>query len=258
MATIIRKFCVERRKYRRLYIPVIFLLFLLIDISMVSLTALNSNFQSTMNQPESHAWYTLMDSYLMAKLIFTPILLAVVISRVVDMENDGDMWKMLKTSGWSMEEIFDIKFFSIFARYIIFQVLEWLIFINIGKKVGIIMQLPIERFTIILISIIAISFFIMTIHYYLALKYENQLIGLAFGVVGSLVGIIGAFLPFSISKLVPYSYYAHLITLKHVKVGEGQFIANIVPIRLYPFVISLLLGVFVFLWSRRKIKVLEL
>lgn len=253
----IKKFRLENKKYRRLHLPIIFILFLLMDIGMVSITALDAGFQSRMNQPESYAWLKLIDSYLMAKLIFTPTLLSVVISRIVDIENIGDMWKVLKTSGWTMSEIFDIKLLSIFIRYSIFQVVEWTLFIIVGKKVGINLPIPIERFTIILFSIIAISFAIITIHYFLAIRYENQLIGLSFGVCGSLAGIIGTFLPLSISRLIPYSYYAHMITIEYIEVGERQWVSNIVSLRLYPLLASLLLGGLVFFWSRRKMKVLD-
>lgn len=253
MTNNIKKILVENNKYRRLYLPIIFLLFLSMDVGMVLITASNPAFQSTMN----YAWLQLIDSYLMAKLIFTPTLLAVVISRVVDIENSGNMWKVLKTSGWTTGEIFDIKFLSIFIKYAVFQALEWVLLLQIGKKVGITMQIPVERFIVIFISTMAISFAIMTIHYFLSMRYENQLIALAFGVCGSLTGIIGTLLPISISRFIPYSYYAHLLTIKFVKVGETQWMPQEVPLQLYPLLVSLLLGGIVFLWSRRKIKLLD-
>lgn len=136
------------------------------DMGIVLMTALDSNFQSTINKPESYSWLQLINSYLIAKTIFMPTLLAVITSRVADIENRGDMWKVLKTSGWTMEEIFDIKFLSIFIKYIIFQILEGILLVLVGRKVGITMPIPVERLTVTLISIIAISFAIMTIHYF--------------------------------------------------------------------------------------------
>lgn len=252
-----KKILVENKKHRRLHLPIIFLLFLFIDMGMVLMTGLNSSFQSTINQPTDYPWLQLINSYLLAKVIFTPTLLAVVISRVVDIENIGDMWKTLKTSGWSMEEIFDIKFLVSFFKYTIFQILEGILFLFIGRKIGITMPIPIERFIMILISIIAISFAIMAIHYFLAMRYENQLIGLALSVCGSLSGIIGTFLPLRISRFIPYSYYTHLITTKFIQIGEEQWALELVPLRLYPLLVSILLGSFIFFWSRRKLKRLD-
>ncbi len=253
----IKKFSVENKKYRHLYLSLIFLLFLFIDMGIVLMTAFDSNFQSTINKPESYPWLQLMDSYLIAKTIFMPTLLAVITSRVADIENRGDMWKVLKTSGWTMEEIFDIKFLSIFLKYIIFQILEGILLVLVGRRVGITMPIPVERLTVTLISIIAISFAIMTIHYFLAIRYENQLIGLALSVCGSLSGIIGIFLPLGISRFILYSYYAHLISTEFVKIGKDQWGLKLVPMRLYPLLVSVLLGIFVFIWSRRKLKKLD-
>ena len=160
------------------------------------------------------------------------------------MENTKDFWL-------DMGEIFDIKFLSIFIKYIIFQLLEWIAFMMVGKKVGISIPIPVERFTITFISMIAISFAIMNIHYFLAMRYENQLIGLAFGVGGSLFGVIGAFLPLSISRFIPYSYYAHLRATDYVKVGESEWVLKVVPQRIYPLIISLLLGIVVYLSSQK-------
>ncbi|WMM24989.1 hypothetical protein RBU61_18995 [Tissierella sp. MB52-C2] len=254
----IKKFQIESKKYRHLYIPIIFFLFLCMDIGTVLMTALDSRFQSKINYLESYPWLQLLNSYLIAKLIFTPTLLSVVISRMVEIENTGHMWKMLKTSGWTVEEIFNIKFLSIFKKYTVFQMLEWILFLQVGKTVGITIPIPTERFIITLLSIMAISFAIMTFHYFLSMVCENQLISLAFGVCGSLAGIIGTLLPLSISKFIPYSYYAHLLSTEYVRIGESQWIQKEVPLRLYPLLVSLLLGGFVFLWSRRKIKGLDI
>ena len=257
MANKMKKILVENKKHQRLYLPIIFLLFLFIDMGVVLMTALNSNFQNTINQPGSYPWLQLINSYLMAKVIFTPTLLAVVISRVVDIENIGDMWKTLKTSGWSMEEIFNIKFLVIFFKYIIFQILEGVLLVFIGRKIGITIPIPLGRLIMTLLSIIAISFAIMAIHYFLAMRYENQLIGLALGVCGSLSGIIGTFLPLSISRFIPYSYYAHLISTEFIQIGKEQWALKLVPLRLYPLLVSILLGNFMFFLSRRKLKRLD-
>ena len=59
----LKKFRVENQKYRHLYVPLIFLLFVCMDMGIVFMTAFDSSFQSTMNQADGFAWLQLMDSY---------------------------------------------------------------------------------------------------------------------------------------------------------------------------------------------------
>ncbi|WP_101773965.1 ABC transporter permease [Peptostreptococcus faecalis] len=246
-------FYLEKRKYKHSFLPLLIVAFLFIDLCLLGANFFNSSFQSTMNNT-GYSWMKIMDSLFIFKCVSNPIFLAVLSSKSIDLENQGNMWQYLKTCNVEFKDIYKYKFIYIFRLYFLYQILEWVMMIGTAKVIGLEESFPIFRMVVYFSSQLAISFMIMTIHYNLAIKYKNQLITISISLLGSIAGVISMLLPRFISYLVPYSWYAQLLSISYKFVDKDNFIVSINNLNYFPMLISIFIGVSLYKYGQIFLK----
>ncbi|MDO5715316.1 MAG: ABC transporter permease [Tissierellia bacterium] len=195
---------------------------------------------------EEYAYYLALDNYILFKLLISPIIVAALTSRVVEMEDQDDMWKVLFSVGISYGKIFWGKFILLFLKYLLYQVLEWGAILFLFHQKGSLEGLSSWRLIFCFFSILSIHYMYMGFHYLIALKFSNQLINLSLSILEGLAGIIGIFLPQWLSKFLPFSWMGFLMNVHYISVGE-RFMKELHSLPLFPLLGSILLGS-IFLW----------
>lgn len=249
-------FNLEKKKYKGIKLSLIFLIFLIISIGVIGTTLFSKDFQMTMNST-GHSWDSIFDGYFIFKVILNPILLALLASKSVELENQGNMWKFLKTCGVDLKEIFIIKLKYIFSLYFLYQLIEWVVIIGIARLIGLKESLPIYKFLIKFFSQLSISFLIMVFHYLLALRFENQLITISVSLIGTLIGIMTLYISKFISYIVPYSMYGLLTGLQSTVESPGVFKTISLPLNYLPLIIATILGLLLYTLGKKYFKEVE-
>ncbi|RVU55556.1 ABC transporter permease [Anaerosphaera multitolerans] len=232
---------IEKKKYKGSNLALMLLFFIVLNLGLIGTLIFSREFQSTMNFT-GYSWLNIMDSYFMYKVILNPILLSVLVSKSVDMENQGNMWKYLKSCGVDFKKIYKVKFQYIFRLYFIYQCLEWLMIIILSKSIGLRETMPIYRMSIYFVKQLSISYLLMAIHYLAAIKWENQLVTISISLIGTVVGVISMFLPIVFSNLVPYSWYVTMISLQYNYVARNEYYISIRDVNYFPLLIAVVLG----------------
>lgn len=239
---------IEQKKYKRLKTSLIFAVFYLLVIAITLMTVGDISFL-TSEATQGNRWLSVLDSITIFKILYVPILVATLTSRVVEMENNGNMWKMLYALGVEKQSLFISKFALLMFKYFIYLLIEYILIIFLTKRAGLTESIPTFRMLYMFICQLFISYMLMSFHYTLALNSSNQIVNIFVAITGSLVGIIGLFLPTWFSAIIPYSWMGKILNLRHILIEEGKFKIAVNPINPLPLFLSLVIGTGILLVS---------
>lgn len=162
-----------------------------------------------MNADElAQGWMSFMYSFAQINCIFMPIFIAVIASRLSDVEHKGNYLKLMETF-LSQKSIFNSKFLCGSVYIFIAVILQIILIISLGNFKGITQQLPISRFIYYFFTTLIISLTLFLIQLVLSLLFENQMIAFITAITGTFLGLYSLFFE-SMSKYVIWGYYGVL------------------------------------------------
>ncbi len=140
--------------------------------------------------------------------ILTPTFIAVLASRLTDMEHKGNTWKMLETFQ-SRNSIYFAKLLYGFVCVLIFAASQLGFLIFFGKHFGYTDSLDLWAYARYFAVTVAVSFLIYLLHLILAFAFTNQAVTLCAGLLGSMCGLFLMYLPPSliVNRLIPWGLY---------------------------------------------------
>lgn len=190
--------------------------------------------------------------------ILMPVMMAVLASRLWDMEVKGSMPKLLYTLQSRR---------SLFAGKAAFGVLEVLLVtllamaasVLLGRVQGYTEAFPVGQFLYLTVCTLAVNAMLFFSEFLLMLWFGNPLPALCVGIVGALVGLFSAFMPPIVSYFVPWGYS---IPLSAYEVADWDRASHTVTYGTRAFNWGLLsftvcLSVLLFDAARRKAQKLE-
>lgn len=138
----------------------------------------------------------------------SPVLLAVLASRQVEIEHSGNGWLASSTSGVTTGQLCRAKFDAL-GLLITLVTIAWVaILIGFGTSIGIMASVPVGRWAGYAVPLVVINLAVLACQILLSARVENQLMCLGIGVVGVIVAVFGAVLPTWAAHLVPWGYYS--------------------------------------------------
>lgn len=211
----------EFYKLRRKKIFLMITLFLGLEIFW----ALMSVSISMSRNPNSPVWESILSTVASMNGLFLPIICAIVSSRICDMENKGNTWKLLISTGIHRRTIYSSKYLCsciIMLFGVLLQILT-IIFFGIMKDSTVMLSLPlIIKFTGGTMLTIMV---ILALQQWITLAVKNQAFALCFGMVGGFLGMTSMFFPKNIRLFFIWSYFTELSPVKnHVTNGSFEFI----------------------------------
>ncbi|MBG9979581.1 hypothetical protein HZY91_02390 [Facklamia sp. DSM 111018] len=236
----------ERSKYSSVMFIIISVIILIVNVG-ACIPILGNGVES------EHIWFSLMDAFAFFQLILAPLVIASLYTLCVQVENKHNMWKIIKSSGIDLNRVFHIKFWFIQKKLIALYLLQLLTLIIVGKSLGIQLPIPWLDLGFYALSLIGINFALSAVHYYLALRFENPMLGMAIAVFGALSGIGFSLISKMLTYFVPYSWYSFLIRIQHNFV-DGKLTQHLISPNIYPLLASIILGI-IFYQLGQKVEV---
>lgn len=140
--------------------------------------------------------------------IFLSVTLAVMASRLMDMENKGNTYKLLCTLQ-KKSSIFSAKLLLSLCHLILFFILETAGAYAIGQLAGFTESFFLPDYIQLQGIGLLTSALLFILQMFFSLRFENQLYPLFIGLIGSFVGLFSLFFPSGsiFSYLCPWSYY---------------------------------------------------
>jgi len=157
--------------------------------------------------PGGFMWKGLLDSFGFAVILISPLILAVLASRQVEIEHLGNGWLLSATSGVTPGRLCRAKFLALGTLVVTATILQSLVLIAFGLLAGITSPFPFEHWLGYTASAVVINLAVLAFHLLLSARIENQLVCLGVGVVGVFIGTFGPAFPDWLLHLTPWGYY---------------------------------------------------
>lgn len=153
-------------------------------------------------------WNALLAGMSLAVPLASPLLLAVLASRQVDVEHEGNGWLLSQTSGVTAGGLCRVKFLAIGVIIATATFLTSMLVACAGLLLGLSAPLPAQLWIGYTISILVTNLVVLALHIVLAARIDNQLVGLGVGVVGTVGAVFATALPATLAHVTPWGYYA--------------------------------------------------
>lgn len=163
---------------------------------------------SRSKEPElAQGYYQLMMNLPLVNTVTVPVMAAVIASRLCDMENKGNTWKMLCT----LQEKSRIYFnkFLLGGMYIFgFSLLQLCMIVFLVKLYHVPQRMQAEQLAYFFCATLITSLVLLLLQEILSLMMENQLYPLFIGIIGTFIGLFSWFFPnLPFRYMIPWGYY---------------------------------------------------
>lgn len=233
---------VEYAKMRRLRVWLIAGIMSLATLLFSSIRLFSSSYVADINNPGTQHWEGILLFYAMVKAMTAPILVAVLASRQVDVEHQGNGWLMAATLGQSRGRLCATKIFALVPVIAATTVIE-LGGLYLGSRLaGATTPLPLASWMWYAVASFAIAVVLMAGHVLLAARVENQLAGLGIGVLGAFAGVFTLLMPMWLAHMLPWGYFAVASTTFMTQNGYGQLPIPWVAMTLFLLIMTALIA----------------
>jgi len=211
----------ELYKLRRKHLFLTVILFLFVEIGW----AFIATSMSIARNPDNAGWEALIAMLSSMNGLFLPVLVAVCVSRICDMEHKGNTWKMLLTLSVRPGALYSAKYAS--ACFIMFVpcVLQVLAIATYGIINGFGQPVPIFLLFRFLAGIVITNMTVTAFQQWVSMTVKNQAFALALGMIGGFTGMAADLFPEGIRRIFVWSYYTGLSPVTQSYTSENiQFI----------------------------------
>ena len=157
----------------------------------------------------ANAYSALLYALPVLNAILMPIVMALIASRLWDMEVKGSTTKLLYTLQ-SRLSLFAGKAVLGFGEVLLLVALEMAAAILLGRVQGYTEAFPTVPFVYTGVCTLAVDGMLFFSELLLMLLFDNPLPALCVGIVGALIGLFSAFMPPLVSYFVPWGYFVPL------------------------------------------------
>ena len=185
------------------------LLFLLLGaVGIAALFALGAGVSVDLKAPDGDGWKVLLGGLHAGVCLLAPLLIAVIASRVTEIERAGNGWLLFAASGTTPGQLCRAKFLALGAPLAAVCVLWGLCVPMWGALLGVPAPVPTGRIVAYAASVCVISLVILALQLLISLASDNQLLAVGAGMLGVLLSMIGAMAPTWAQYLTPWTYYS--------------------------------------------------
>jgi hypothetical protein len=220
----------EFAKIRHLRIGLVASVMAVVVVGLAALSALTS---PAFADPAARSWEALLGGMSLAVPLASPLLLAVLASRQVDIEHQGNGWLLSQTSGITPGVLCRVKLVTVGLIVTVATILESLLVLGAGILLAVPGPVPAGLWAGYTASILVANLVVLALHILLSARIDNQLVGLGIGVLGTIFAVFASGLPSSVAHVTPWGYYALVAAAGY----EGEKLVAFTPS--YPSVAAL-------------------
>lgn len=164
------------------------------------------SFGSMSGEKLAQGWFQCLYHFPILNAIMMPVVIAVLASRLCDVEHKGQTFKLLETI-IPAEALFHAKYLCGVIHVTAIALIQVFMILIFGVIKGFGGPIPWDKILFYLISTIGVHVTILLLKQVLSLHFANQMVPLTVGLLGSLAGLFSMFLPKGVGKLLIWGYY---------------------------------------------------
>lgn len=194
----------EFAKMRHLHVWLIAALLLVVTTGFALYTGV---FSPDFDRATGGAWNSLLNSFGGVAPLVSPLLLAIMASRLVDIEHVGGGWLMSSVSGATSGALCRAKMLALAVLVVVATVAASVLVAATGFLTGIEAPWPAGRWIGLTVMILIVNLVLVALAVIIAARVENQLVGIGIGLLGTVLGLIASSMPAWFVHLTPWGYY---------------------------------------------------
>ncbi|RZT85846.1 hypothetical protein EV383_2733 [Pseudonocardia sediminis] len=212
----------ELAKMRRLRVgPVVAAMVAgVVALSCVELAS--PGFSGAMDDSAGLPWHRLLLGLGFAVPLVSPVLIAVLAGRQVDLEHQGNGWLSSATAGLPAGRLCRAKLVATGAVLVPATVTASALVVGAGVLAGITVDLPLGVWAAHTASVVVVNLVLLALHVLVAAVVENQLVGTGIGVLGVFAAATAPAMPAWAAHLTPWGYYSLAAPVDH---RDGELVA---------------------------------
>lgn len=199
---------VEYAKLRRRRLPAIGIGVVSIGLLFSSAGLFTSGGRASFDDPTATPWLQLMLTFALTCALVFPLLVAILGSRAVEIEHEGNGWILARMVGRGRGALCRIKLLALTPILFALILAQFTLQVVIARAAGLDQPIDFGLWTRFGACVFAVSTALLALHICFSAWVDNQVVGLGLGVVGSFLGLFSLFLPPSFAAVLPWGYYA--------------------------------------------------
>ncbi|OZC58194.1 ABC transporter permease [Rhodococcus sp. 06-470-2] len=195
----------EFAKLRHLHIGAIAALLV---AAIVGLTFVGALTAATSNDSTAVSWALPLAGLSLAVPIASPLLIAVMASRTVEVEHQSNGWLLNQTTGADRGALVRAKLVSTGLVVGGATVAASATGVFLGTAIGVTQPLPAGLWLSYTAAAVTVNIVILALHLLVSARVDNQLVALGIGIVGTVIAICASGFPSWAAHLTPWGYYS--------------------------------------------------
>jgi len=231
----------EFYKLRRKNLPLMIILFLGVELAWAFMAASKSLHRN----PDSSGWEAAMVTLASMNGLFLPIVAAVVVSRIGDMEHKGNTWKLLMAASADRYRIYAAKYVCACSHLLLGIAVQAVAVYGFGRASGWAGPIPVGLIAASSAAAMVTSMVVIALQQWLSLAVQNQAFALSLGMLGGFIGMTADLFPAGVRRFFIWSYYTGLSPVTSHYTGQTMELAvRAVPV--LSLAVLFLLGIAVY------------
>ena len=175
-------------------------------LAIIALWVGGTVLQNTKPEQLPDMYWTLLFSFPMINTVILSLCTAVLASRIWDVENKGNTYKLLFTLQ-TPDALYGSKLMLGALDVLIIVLADAAVIPLIAKMAGATGALPLPAFGWYILSTAATSLMLFFLELVLSIAFRTQVPALAIGLGGALIGLFSAYLPPFLGRFLPWGYF---------------------------------------------------
>ena len=160
--------------------------------------------------PDSAIWESIFTTISAMNGLLLPILAAIVVSRICDMEHKGNTWWLLVSNNISKSKVYFYKFLTANLIMLYVSILQAIAIMVFGVLHKFNQPLPLLLLTKLILATSVTNLVVISLQQFASMLIKNQSFALCLGMVGGFIGMTSALFPTVIRRIFIWSYYNDL------------------------------------------------
>lgn len=213
----------ELYKLRHKHLFFMVILILLVEIGW----AFMATSMSISRNPDNAGWESLIAMLSAMNGLFLPILTAICVSRICDMEHKGNTWKLLLTVSVRRSSLYAAKYAVASIVMLVACLLQVIAITTFGIMNGFEQPVPLFLLARFIIGTALTTMIIIALQQWVSMAVKNQAFALSIGMIGGFIGMAADLLPTGVRRILVWSYYTGLSPITQSYTSEKmQFIVR--------------------------------
>ncbi|MGP5054402.1 ABC transporter permease [Brachybacterium paraconglomeratum] len=204
-----------KMRHLKIWLFVVLLLVALVGMTLFQ-AVIGSRILDHLDDPDGFGWKAIFANIGFAVSMVSPLLLAVIASRQVEIEHTGNGWLSSTTASLSPGQLCRAKLISLGVLVVAATLLCGALLMGFGVLVGITAPLDLGRWVGYIGALVVVNLAVLAFQILMSAKIENQLICMALGIFGIFAAIFSQILPAWAAHLTPWGFYALIIPADYV------------------------------------------